>query len=272
MSLRGRPPTPGLREAILAAGERVFGRRDYSQVQMDDVAAACGVGKGTLYRYFPEQAGAVPRGHVRRHREAPRRAGRRRRETDSAARALEQIVRRTLAFFWDRRGFFALIHRHELEPDADVREWFAQRAELTRIVEDTVRRAIAAGDLRPIDPRLATEMLFGHAPRREPLPRTHRRVRDARAHGDGDVPPRRRDAGGTAAAGGGAAAEARMIRLAALVVSSCGDGRADALPKKSLDECIELALAQQPRSRPPARPSTPRASASGRAPPRICRR
>jgi AcrR family transcriptional regulator len=161
MSLRGRPPTPGLREAILAAGERVFGRRDYSQVQMDDVAAACGVGKGTLYRYFPEQAGAVPRGHVRRHREAPRRAGRRRRETDSAARALEQIVRRTLAFFWDRRGFFALIHRHELEPDADVREWFAQRAELTRIVEDTVRRAIAAGDLRPIDPRLATEMLFG---------------------------------------------------------------------------------------------------------------
>jgi hypothetical protein len=63
--------------------------------------------------------------------------------------------------FWDRRGFFALIHRHELEPDADVREWFAQRAALTRIVEDTVRRAIAAGDLRPIDPRLATEMLFG---------------------------------------------------------------------------------------------------------------
>ena len=55
MSLRGRPPTPGLRDAILAAGERVFGRRDYSQVQMDDVAAACGVGKGTLYRYFPSK-------------------------------------------------------------------------------------------------------------------------------------------------------------------------------------------------------------------------
>jgi AcrR family transcriptional regulator len=161
MSVRGRPPTPGLRDAILAAGERAFGRRDYSQVQMDDVAAACGVGKGTLYRYFPSKQAlylAVTFDGIDKLRaelaavvaEAP-----------SAARALEQIVRRTLAFFWDRRGFFALIHRQELEPDADVREWFAQRAALTRIVEDTVRRAIAAGDLRPIDPRLATEMLFG---------------------------------------------------------------------------------------------------------------
>ena len=161
MSLRGRPPTPGLREAILAAGERVFGRRDYSQVQMDDVAAACGVGKGTLYRYFPSKQAlylAVTFDGIEKLRDELAAVVA---DASSATRALEQIVRRTLAFFWDRRGFFALIHRHELEPDADVREWFAQRAELTRIVEDTVRRAIAAGDLRPIDPRLATEMLFG---------------------------------------------------------------------------------------------------------------
>ena len=161
MSVRGRPPTPGLRESILAAGERVFGRRDYSQVQMDDVATACGVGKGTLYRYFPSKQAlylAVTFDGIEKLRDELAAVVA---ETDSAARALEQIVRRTLAFFWDRRGFFALIHRHELEPDADVREWFAQRAELTRIVEDTVRRAIATGDLRPIDPRLATEMLFG---------------------------------------------------------------------------------------------------------------
>ena len=128
---------------------------------MNDVAAACGVGKGTLYRYFPSKQAlylAVTFDGIEKLRDELAAVVA---ETDSAARALEQIVRRTLAFFWDRRGFFALIHRHELEPDADVREWFAQRAELTRIVEDTIRRAIAAGDLRPIDPRLATEMLFG---------------------------------------------------------------------------------------------------------------
>ena len=52
---RGRPPTPGLRESILRAAEVVFTRREYHEVQMDDVARACGVGKGTLYRYFEDK-------------------------------------------------------------------------------------------------------------------------------------------------------------------------------------------------------------------------
>ena len=52
---RGRPPTPGLRDAILSAAEVVFARRDYHEVQMDDVVEASGVGKGTLYRYFPSK-------------------------------------------------------------------------------------------------------------------------------------------------------------------------------------------------------------------------
>src|SRR6266704_5018412 len=49
---RGRPPTPGLRDRILRAAETIFARRDYHEVQMDDVVEACGVGKGTVYRYF----------------------------------------------------------------------------------------------------------------------------------------------------------------------------------------------------------------------------
>src|SRR5207247_3634929 len=52
---RGRPPTPGLREKILRAAESIFARRDYHEVQMDDVVHACGVGKGTVYRYFPSK-------------------------------------------------------------------------------------------------------------------------------------------------------------------------------------------------------------------------
>lgn len=128
---------------------------------MDDVAAACGVGKGTLYRYFPSKQAlylAVTFDGIERLRDEIATAVA---AAESATQAIEDVVRRTLEFFWDRRGFFALIHRQELEPDADVREWFAQRAALTRLVEGTVRRAIVDGDLRPVDPRIATEMLFG---------------------------------------------------------------------------------------------------------------
>ena len=158
---RGRPPTPGLRESILRAAETVFTRRDYHEVQMDDVARACGVGKGTLYRYFPSKRElyfAVTFDGIGRLREEIAAAAA---SSEPAARKIEHIVRRTLAFFWDRRGFFTLIHRNELKPDADVREWFTTRAGLTRLVEQTMRQAIAAGDVRGVDPRIATEMLFG---------------------------------------------------------------------------------------------------------------
>ncbi|WP_245986261.1 TetR/AcrR family transcriptional regulator [Azospirillum thermophilum] len=43
------------REAILAAADALFAGRSYAEVQMDEVARAAGVGKATLYRYFPSK-------------------------------------------------------------------------------------------------------------------------------------------------------------------------------------------------------------------------
>lgn len=45
------------RSAILHAAERLFAERGISAVSMDSVAAAAGVGKGTLFRRFGDKAG-----------------------------------------------------------------------------------------------------------------------------------------------------------------------------------------------------------------------
>jgi AcrR family transcriptional regulator len=45
------------RVRILAAAERLFAERGVETVSMDEVAAAAGVGKGTLYRRFTDKAG-----------------------------------------------------------------------------------------------------------------------------------------------------------------------------------------------------------------------
>lgn len=45
------------RTRILAAAEALFAERGVDAVSMDDVAAAAGVGKGTLYRRFGDKAG-----------------------------------------------------------------------------------------------------------------------------------------------------------------------------------------------------------------------
>ena len=158
---RGRPPIPGLRDAIRGKAEEIFARRDYHEVQMADVASACGIGKGTLYRHFRSKRElylAITFDGIRRLRaeldaalEVP----------DVPARQLERIVRGTLAFFWDRRFFFALIHRQEHRSDADAREWMRQRAQLSSLVTTTLARAMAAGHVRRIDCRIGAEMLLG---------------------------------------------------------------------------------------------------------------
>jgi AcrR family transcriptional regulator len=158
---RGRPPTPGLRESILRAAEDIFTRRDYHEVQMDEIAGASGVGKGTLYRYFRSKRDlylAVTFGGIERLRT----------ELDSAlrsaeppARKIEHIVRCLLGYFWDRRLFFAFIHQHEHRPDRDTHEWFRQREQLVRLVRRAFDQAIAIGHVRRVDSRIATEMLFG---------------------------------------------------------------------------------------------------------------
>src|ERR1700756_1606567 len=96
---RGRPRTPGLRERILSAAEPIFARRDYHEVQMDDVVEACGVGKGTLYRYFPSKQDlyfAVMFDGIERLRAELEAAV----ATDEPpARKIRRLVHRTLAHF-----------------------------------------------------------------------------------------------------------------------------------------------------------------------------
>jgi AcrR family transcriptional regulator len=128
---------------------------------MDDVVEACGVGKGTLYRYFPSKQDlyfAVMFDGIERLRNELEAAI----ETDEpAARKIRRLVHRTLAHFWDRRFFFSLIHRSEHKADGEALEWARQRGELSRLIRETLQAAMAAGHLRRVDARIATEMLLG---------------------------------------------------------------------------------------------------------------
>src|SRR5688572_30089849 len=70
---RGRPKDPALatrrRAAILDAAARVFAQRGYRDTNLQDVADALGVAKGTLYLYYPSKEelflAAVDQGMVR---------------------------------------------------------------------------------------------------------------------------------------------------------------------------------------------------------------
>jgi AcrR family transcriptional regulator len=153
----GRKPDPAKRAQILHAATDVFSTREFHAVPVEDVAVAAGVGKGTLYLYFPTkehlfyatilEALDVLLGELRAaidgcHGEA----------------ALRAFVGCMLDFFWRRRQLAVLMHRYEhrlREPEGV--EWRARRAQMVAMARTLVEPHV---DLAPRDTVLATEMLL----------------------------------------------------------------------------------------------------------------
>ena len=150
-----------MRQRILRAAESVFLRQDFHEVRMDDVARVSGVGKGTLYRYFGSKDALFTAlmldgiDLLRSQLEAAV-AG-----PGEPVAKLERVVRASLAHLWERRFLLALLHRREHKPSrTDAREWERRRGRLARVVEDAVREAMDAGQMRSVDPRIMAEMLL----------------------------------------------------------------------------------------------------------------
>src|SRR4051812_47203076 len=55
---RGRPAASSA-EDIESSAMRLFLEQGFDETSMTDIAAACGVGRTTLFRYFPSKAGIL---------------------------------------------------------------------------------------------------------------------------------------------------------------------------------------------------------------------
>ncbi len=160
--MRGRQKTDLKREEILAAASCEFAQRDYDQVLMDDVASRAGVGKGTLYRYFPTKEelllASVVRGAEATHLEFLRMF-----DADSRLEDLiEHAVARMLAYFADKGEFLALMQRFEHRLPAEDREaWLRQRTEVTSAIAHTLQRERLNGRPLAAEPVIAAELLLG---------------------------------------------------------------------------------------------------------------
>src|SRR5678815_3264832 len=101
------------RERLLVAAAAVFAERDFHQVQVSDVAERAGVGKGTVYLYFPTkddlhraalEASLEPIGS-----EVDAAVG----GTAAVDVTLRLIVLAVLRFFWKRQHLLTVIQRYE---------------------------------------------------------------------------------------------------------------------------------------------------------------
>ncbi len=145
------------RQRILTAATAVFAERDYHQVLVSEVASRAGVGKGTVYLYFPTKDQLH---RVALEASLERVAGEIERAADRDAPVndvLREVVAAILRFFWRRQHLLTVVQRFE-QRNSRARE---RRRRVIGAVEQALARHRLGG---PVGTRhLAAAFLLGLA-------------------------------------------------------------------------------------------------------------
>lgn len=152
--------TDGKRSQILRAATDVFSAREFHTVPVDDVATAAGVGKGTLYLYFPtkEQLFYATILEALDVLFAELESAVRGRTGEDALRAFTRCF---VDFFWSRRHLAVLMGRYEhkqREPEGE--SWRLRRQKVLNLARTTLLAETRAAKLGTADAMLAAEMLL----------------------------------------------------------------------------------------------------------------
>jgi AcrR family transcriptional regulator len=154
---------PGERpRQILDAALEVFGERGLAAARLEDIARTAGVSKGTIYLYFPNKEALF----CEMIREIPVRYLATVEGMISEDASARDQLRQYLHNSWDylRTPSFEILYRlilSELHHFPDLYEQFVEEVPMRsmRILSDIVRRGIARGEFRDIDPLAAGRML-----------------------------------------------------------------------------------------------------------------
>jgi AcrR family transcriptional regulator len=160
--MRGRKRNPELRAAILSCASQVFSQREFHEVLTDDIATQLGIGKGTIYRYFESKEelyfATIVEGLQGMHAAVTAAL----QQPAPIELRLQRLVETILSYFWGRRDFFILLHRHEPKLDPRERaEWQQRREQVVEQVRGILEDALPRGSLGRQNPRLAVEILLG---------------------------------------------------------------------------------------------------------------
>ena len=148
-------------DSLLAVAVQVFNERGYDGTSMEDLAAAAGITKSSIYHHVPGKEQllrlAVERaldGLFAVTREDGAKTGR-------AIDRLEHVLRREVAVLTEQLPYVTLLLR--VRGNTATERWaLQQRRTFDRFVAGLVRKAAEEGDLRPeVDPILAERLAFG---------------------------------------------------------------------------------------------------------------
>lgn len=157
-----RTKTPFLSEKMLDAAGRLFGKRRFHEVRMEDIAACAEVSKGTLYRYFRDKEEMYLALLERASHQLVAELKKRVTAATEARARLVSVVDAVIHFFDAQPHLFDLIQRAEVHHEEGAAfPWQEVRAEGIRLVLDIFAQGKRHGEFAIRYPEQAVLMLLG---------------------------------------------------------------------------------------------------------------
>jgi AcrR family transcriptional regulator len=151
------------REAILLTAAKLFGRKPYHEVLMDDVAESVGIAKGTIYRYFPNKEELFGSLAIHYIELIGTRMGELAAEPGTPVERLRLMLRGFIDIVEEHNDFFKVMQRHECELWARKYSDLLERRTIFRDhFAAVIKEAQAARQVKgSFDSRTAADMLLG---------------------------------------------------------------------------------------------------------------
>lgn len=150
------------RGRLLDAAARVFSRHPYGQASMDEIAHEAGVGKPTLYRYFPGKDALFAAVFIEALDELEARLDAVLGREDGVEARLVGLVAAILPIFRDHLVPLRLLDEAGASADQSRRRIFRDRkARIGGRIAAALREGVSRGELREVDPDRTAELMIG---------------------------------------------------------------------------------------------------------------
>jgi len=150
------------RDQVIDVARRLFGERGTTDVSMDEIASEAGVARSTVYVYFANREELLRACLQRMHHQLLEAIALTWEHDAEPAFRLERLIEEMLARVDDSPAFFRLaLVTQGISGSEEVvgTELALIGLAIAGLIRDLVVEGVARGDLRPVDPDLATTLV-----------------------------------------------------------------------------------------------------------------
>ncbi|MBC7076243.1 MAG: TetR/AcrR family transcriptional regulator [Syntrophomonadaceae bacterium] len=150
------------KEEIIRAAIQVFSSKGYHNTRMEEIAAAAGIGKGTIYEYFDSKLQLFQEMLKNSLQIYYKNLDGREMKNLSVAEKIYMLMEAHFRFCRENKELTRIVFWETGTIDEELKEWvYAMRDEKEKRMQEIITEGISRGEIRNLDPRLVTLVVIG---------------------------------------------------------------------------------------------------------------